>query len=387
MLTPSHEAQQLSARERRTEKAVVVDLGVDDDESLEKRRLRTHATATPPPVLVARAVTGRLPATPSGEVVVEAREVGGEPAGAAGAGASGIVAPVATAREEATVVVTAREDVSGEKKIDREGGEPGSSRVRRGVMTKDLIDRAVLWVDHKAFRTTGEGRRLYNIVHEMREYLVAIASGLPPPAVPRSVVLPKSSTRVARVADQSQLQQAISRAATVENIALRILHGWVFKSGNRPRGYNVAFQYSLECVATDIVRAMWYGEEWCNVVSPVVCAHTIDQSMDLPLWFAGANIEDRPDDDDMVAHQESTVISVAHAFRAVMQMGALIDGDFISHDRLCRVADCFRLLLAACMWIMRMAGDDPCNHYEAFYFASLVAKPTLVAAMHRSFDH
>ncbi|GBG83664.1 hypothetical protein CBR_g37466 [Chara braunii] len=95
----------------------------------------------------------------------------------------------------------------------------------------------------------------------------------------------------------------------------------------------------------------------------------------------------RPEDDDMAAHQEATVICIAHAFRAAVQMGGIIDGGFISHDRLSRVADCFRLLLAACMWLMRMAGDDPCSHYEAFYFAKLVAKPTLVASMHRAFDH
>ncbi|GBG74496.1 hypothetical protein CBR_g18906 [Chara braunii] len=412
MLTPPPEAQQLRGRETRTEKAPVVDLGGDDDEPLERRRIRIRTTATPPPEVAVRVaanerpVSDRLPATPcqprqrneggnggsvqrggGGEVVADVRAVGAEEGGAAGAGGPGTVAAVAMARKEAAVGATAREEARGERKGDRETGEPGSSRVHRSVMTKDLIDRAVLWVDGKAFWTTGEGRRLYNIVHETREYFVAIASGLPPPTVPRSVVLPKSSTRVGRIVDQSQLQQAISRAAAVENVALRILHGWVFKSGNRPRGYHVAFQYSLESFATDIARAMWYGEEWCDVVSPAVCAHTIDLSMDLPLWFAGANIEDRPDGDDMAAHQESTVICVAYAFRAAVQMGALIDGDFISHERLCRVADCFRLLLAACMWIMRMAGDDPRSHYEAYYVADLVAKPTLVAVMHRSFDH
>ncbi|GBG87595.1 hypothetical protein CBR_g45747 [Chara braunii] len=376
MLTPPPEAQQLRASDTQTEKVVVVDLGGDDDEPLEKNRLRTIAQGIPTSAATSRAA-------------VDERRllVGGESAGAAGAGASGAVAPIATAREEAPVVVTAREEAHGENKIDRDGGEAGSNRVRRGVMTKDLVDRVVLWVDDKAFGTTGEGQRLYNIVHETREYFVAIVSGLPTPVVPRSVVLPKSSTKVARITDPSQLQQAISRAAAVENIALRILHGWIFKSGNRPRGYNVAFQYSLESAATDIARAMWYGEEWCNVVSAVVCAHTIDLSMDLPLWFAGANIEDRPKDDDMAAYQEFTVICVAHAFHGAVQMGAHIDGDFISYDRLCRVADCFRLLLAACMWIMSMAGDDPRSHYEAFYFADLVAKPTLVTSMHRSFDH
>ncbi|GBG67318.1 hypothetical protein CBR_g457 [Chara braunii] len=156
-----------------------------------------------------------------------------------------------------------------------------------------------------------------------------------------------------------------------------------FKSGNRRRGYNLAFQYALESVATDIARAMWYGEEWCNVVSPAVCAHTTDLSLDLPLWFADVKVENRPNDDDMAAYQESTIICVTHAFWTAVQMRAVIDGEFISHDRLWRVADCFRLLLAACIWIMRMSGDDPRSHFKAFHFATLVSKPTLVASMHR----
>ncbi|GBG66143.1 hypothetical protein CBR_g57025 [Chara braunii] len=137
----------------------------------------------------------------------------------------------------------------------------------------------------------------------------------------------------------------------------------------------------------DIARAMWYDEEWSNVVSTAVCVHTIDLSMNLPQWFAGASIEDTPEDDDMAAYQESTMICIAHGFRAAVQMGANVDSGFISHDRLSRVADCFRLLLTASMWYMRMATDDLRSHYEAFYFAKLVAKPTLITSMHHSFEH
>ncbi|GBG82976.1 hypothetical protein CBR_g36502 [Chara braunii] len=271
---------------------------------------------------------------------------------------AGVVPPVPAAREEAAVSAMAREEGRGQNTNQRDGGEAASGRARRGVMTKELIDRALLWVDHKAFWLTGEGRRLYNIVHETKEYFVAIASGLPPLDLPRSVVVPKSSTTVARIADQSQLQQTISRAAAVENIALRILHGWVFKSGNHPRGYHLALQYSLESVATDIAQG---GTARSGATSP--------------------------EDDDMAAHQESTVISITHSFRAAVQMSAHIDDNFISYDRLCWVADWFRLLLAASMWIVRMAGDDLRSYYEAFYFVNLVARPTLVASMHRSFDH
>ncbi|GBG60017.1 hypothetical protein CBR_g348 [Chara braunii] len=332
-------AEEEQAEAITSEKAPVIDLGGDDDEPLERRRIRIRTTATPPLEVVVRVATndrpvsGRLPATPSqprqrndagdggsvqrvggGEVVAGARAVGAQVTSVVGAVGSGNVGAVATGREDAAVVVTAREEARGERKVEREAGEAGSSRPRRSVITEDLIGRAILWVDDKAFWTTGEGRRLYNIVHETKDYFVSIASGLPAPDVPRSVVLPKAITRVARIVYQSQLQQAISRAAAVENVALRILHRWVFKSGNRPRGYHVDFQYSLESFATDIALAIWYGEEWCEVVSPAICAHTIDLSMDLPLWFAGANIEDRLEDDDMAAHQESTVIRVAYAF-------------------------------------------------------------------------
>ncbi|GBG88446.1 hypothetical protein CBR_g47146 [Chara braunii] len=71
MLTPPPEAQQLRAREMRTEKVVVVDLGGEDDEPLDRRRMRTRTTATPPPMVTTHAavnerpVSGRLPATPS----------------------------------------------------------------------------------------------------------------------------------------------------------------------------------------------------------------------------------------------------------------------------------------------------------------------------------
>ncbi|GBG87067.1 hypothetical protein CBR_g44523 [Chara braunii] len=43
--------------------------------------------------------------------------------------------------------------------------------------------------------------------------------------------------------------------------------------------------------------------------------------------------------------------------------------------------------LVASMWLMRMVGDDLRSHNEAFYFAKLVAKPTLVSFIHRSFEH
>ncbi|GBG77149.1 hypothetical protein CBR_g23476 [Chara braunii] len=185
LLTPPPEAQHVRARETCSEKKAVVDVGGDDDESLER----------------------------PGDGAVAA----------AGVGTSGDVAPVSRAREELPVVE--REVAHGENKGDQEDDGPLLSRVRRGGMAEDLIDRARLWVDDKAFWTTGEGRRLYNIVHETQEYFVAIANGLQAPAVPRSVGMPKSCMKLTRIANFAQLQQAISRAVAMENIALLVLHG------------------------------------------------------------------------------------------------------------------------------------------------------------------
>ncbi|GBG91488.1 hypothetical protein CBR_g52443 [Chara braunii] len=240
-----------------TAKEVVVDVGGEDDEPLESRRQRNVTQGATATALKIRGATEERPpqrgllSTPSRprlrNTVVEGGPMergGGEGAqqqarvaswgavAGAAAGSLGIVAAVARAREEVHVVE--QEVPRGDNKGDREDEDPLLSRVRRGGMAKDLAERARLWVDDKAFWMTGGGRRLYNIVHEKREYFVAIASGLQAPAVPRSVVMPKSVTSLTRIADPAQLQQAISCATAAENIALRVLHRWVFKSGNRP---------------------------------------------------------------------------------------------------------------------------------------------------------
>ncbi|GBG72137.1 hypothetical protein CBR_g11070 [Chara braunii] len=359
LATPPPKAQQVRAHNTQKAKEVVVDVGGEDDEALERRRQRNVTQGATVTAVRIRAATeerpplGGVPLTSSqpclrntaaeggsmerggGEGAQQETHVaGGVAIAAAAAGCSGNVGVVARAREE--VLVVEREAAPVDNNGEREDEDPLLSRVRRGGMARDLANCARLWVDDKA--------------------------GMQTPPVPRSVVMPKSSTTLTRIADPAQLQQATARATTAENIALRVLHGWVFKSGNRPRGFNVAFQYTLESVATDIARVMWNDEEWSKVVSVPVCVHTIDLNMDLPLWFAGTNIEDRPEDNDMAAHKESTVVCIAYAFRTAVQMGGIVNGGFISHERLCRIADCFRLLLAACMWLMRMAGDDVRSH-------------------------
>ncbi|GBG62698.1 hypothetical protein CBR_g31715 [Chara braunii] len=267
--TPSPEEQQGCGQSNTKAKEVVVDVRDEDNEPLGSRRKRNAmqgATATGVRIHAAheeRPPQGAMSSTPSqprprntaadggsterggGEVAQQEACVA---SAGAGAGSSGNVAVVAGAREE--VLVVEREVERGENKGKKEDDDPLLSRERRGGLARDLADRTRLWVDDKAFWTTGEGRRLYDIVHRTWKHFEAIASGVQAPVVSRSIVMPKSATTLTRIVDPAQLQQAIIRGGAAENIALRVLHGWVFKSGNRPRGYNLAFrpQYRLATV-------------------------------------------------------------------------------------------------------------------------------------------
>ncbi|GBG83264.1 hypothetical protein CBR_g36879 [Chara braunii] len=326
LVTPPPEAQQVRAHNTQKAKEVVVDIGGEDDEPLKSRRQRNATQA-------ATATTVRILAPTK-----ERPPQGGLPS------TSSQPRPRNTAAEGGSMECGGGEGGQQEARVAGRGAIAAAAAGSSGNV--GVVARAreeVPVVEWKATRGNNKGER----------------------------------------EDEDPLLSRVRRGGMARDLADRA-RLW---SGNRPRGFNVAFQYALESVATDIARVMWYGEEWSKVVSAAVCAQLIDLNMDLPLWFVGAHIEDRPEDDGMAAHQEATVICIAHAFLAAVQMGGIVDSGFISHDRLSRIVDCFRLLLAACMWLMHMAGDDPCSHYEAFYFAKLVEKPTLVASIHRAFDH
>ncbi|GBG62339.1 hypothetical protein CBR_g30293 [Chara braunii] len=237
--------------------------------------------------------------------------VAGAPRGATGEGRRG--------EDVASATKVAR----AEKKRAGEDDEPLVNRVRKGGLAKDLAERARLWVDDKSFWTSGEGRKLYNIINETCEHLVSVASGLPLLNVPRSVAMLTSNIAQIRIA---------------------------------------------------------------NAGHPAVCARTLDMGMDLPLWFVGVYIEDRAANDEMAAYQEAIVMRLTAAFSTAIETTQNVDWGRVAHKRLSRLVESFKELLAACMWIMRMAGDDLRSHYEAFYFTNMLAKPLLVASMHRLFN-
>ncbi|GBG65374.1 hypothetical protein CBR_g50735 [Chara braunii] len=252
--------------------------------------------------------------------------------------------------------------------------------VKKGVKEDDLEERSKLWMDCDAFWGQGPGKPLREAVGDCTDYFVAIANGDAGAKPPSMLVMPPNDVPRFKIDDPAQREPALRGARNVEKVVLRAIHGWIFKSSSRSTGFARAESYMTLDFATDVARAVWQALEWSRVVSPGLVFHTLAMKMDVPLWFAGVKIVDRPEDDDMAARQEATVLRLADCWTDAVWCGQWADGGRVKQDRLTRLADCLRVLLSACMWVMRMGGDDERSHYEASFYASMVAKPTLVAA-------
>ncbi|GBG75226.1 hypothetical protein CBR_g19862 [Chara braunii] len=278
-----------------------------------------------------------------------------------------------------------RRGAGGEESVDSEGGGDGCPEERSSARDPNV----------NACSVARGGKRK----NACQQALESIADVMDRHGKPMSSTIESSSKRALKrmLPLAPEAQQARGRDARKDKAVVVVAEGDDNETLERRRQRNLAQDSAAPLMTTRLPeRKSCQSDTQSRARRQVlragpphapICGHTIDLNMDLPLWFAGAHINDRPDDDDMAVYQESTVICIAQAFRAAVQMGAHIDSDFISYDHLCRVGDCFRLLLAAAMWIMRMAGDDFRSHYEAFYSVNLLARPTLVASMHRSFDH
>ncbi|GBG90779.1 hypothetical protein CBR_g51286 [Chara braunii] len=229
-------------------------------------------------------------------------------------------------------------------------------------------------------RPLGPGKTLREAVGECADYFIAIANGDTGAEPPAMLILPLNDMPRFKIEDPAQREPALRRARNVEKLVLRAIHGWIFKSLSRSAGFARAESYISVDVATDVARAVWQGQEWSNVVSPALVYHTLALKMDVPLWFAGVKIVDRPEDDDMAAWREATILRIVECWTNALWCGQWANGGRVKEERFSLLADCLRALLSACMWIMRMGGHDDRSHYEACLYSSMVAKPTMIAA-------
>ncbi|GBG63227.1 hypothetical protein CBR_g36996 [Chara braunii] len=122
-----------------------------------------------------------------------------------------------------------------------------------------------------------------------------------------------------------------------------------------------------------------------SLVSPMLFYTTLNADMKLPFWFMGVNIVDRHEDDECTAYQEACIQRLVRDFTSVVGTAEAMDGGRVSYERLKGMAKAMRYLLAATMWIMRMAGEDPRSHYDAWVFVQLMAKTMLLASVNCQF--
>ncbi|GBG78511.1 hypothetical protein CBR_g27738 [Chara braunii] len=290
---------------------------------------------------------------------------------------------LAEGAEEGRVDDIRRDD--GRRDGKREGDDddddhPLVTRLKGAAKEDGLEERSKLWVDCDALWGQGPGKPFREAVGDCTDYFVAIANGDAGSEPPLMLIMPQNDVSHLKIEDLAQREPALRRARSMEKLVLRTIHGWIFKSSSRSTDFARAESYITVDFATDVARAVWQGFEWSKVVSPALVYHTLAMKMDVPLWFAGVKIVDRPEDNDMAARQEATVLRLVDCWTNAVWCGQWADGWRVKQERLSWLADCLRALLSACMWIMRMGGDNDRSHYEAWFYASMVAKPTMIAA-------
>ncbi|GBG85437.1 hypothetical protein CBR_g40079 [Chara braunii] len=95
----------------------------------------------------------------------------------------------------------------GEGRGDGDDDDPLVNRQRRGYV-KEGIDAATrLWVDDLRFWNETEGYGLYKLINEARLYLLAIAKGLQPPVIRRSIAVLHNTIPKHKVEDESEPRQ------------------------------------------------------------------------------------------------------------------------------------------------------------------------------------
>ncbi|GBG63966.1 hypothetical protein CBR_g39971 [Chara braunii] len=216
---------------------------------------------------------------------------------------------------------------------EEEDDQPLNARKKRSRQEEELEAKSRLWVDGKAFWATGPGRMIADAVHSCADYFCAIVNGDAGASAPQGLMMPPPEVPRVRIEDGAQREPALRRARRTENVVMRIIHGWIFRSSSRFDGFARAESYVATDYPTDLARAVWQSFEWSRIVPPAVVYHTVALKMDIPVWFAGAYIENRPEDDDMAAHQEATVMHLASCFHDALRAGQWWDGDRLSHQR------------------------------------------------------
>ncbi|GBG85807.1 hypothetical protein CBR_g40617 [Chara braunii] len=245
----------------------------------------------------------------------------------------------------------------GEREGDDDDDRPLVMRLKGAAKEDDLEERSKLWVDCDAFWGQGPGKPLREAVGDCADYFVVIANGDAGAEPPLMLIMPPNDVPLFKIEDPAQPEPALRRARSMEKLVLRTIHDWIFKSSSRSTGFARAESYITVDVATDVARGVWQGFEWSKVVSPALVHHTSAMKMDVPLWFAGVKIVDRPEDDDMAARQEATVLRLAGCWIDAVWCGQWTDGGRVKQERLLRLTRCGSTRVVPTSFTNRLGKD------------------------------
>ncbi|GBG87403.1 hypothetical protein CBR_g45460 [Chara braunii] len=177
------------------------------------------------------------------------------------------------------------------RKDERRDGTPRpndeddeSLRMRKKKMRQEEEAKSKLRTDGNTFRRCGVGRLIAGAMHDCIDYYCAIVNGDAGATAPRGLIMPPPDVPSLRIQDPSQQDAALGRARRTKNVAMRIIHGWIFTSSSRSNGFARAESYVAADYPTDLARAVWQSMEWSRVVSPSVVYHMLALRMGIPLW-------------------------------------------------------------------------------------------------------
>ncbi|GBG70806.1 hypothetical protein CBR_g8106 [Chara braunii] len=134
--------------------------------------------------------------------------------------------------------------------------EPLTKRKKRSRQEEDLDARSKLWTNGKTFSGTGPGRLIADVVHSCADYCCAIVNGDVGASALAGLIMPTNDIPCFRIKDPAQREPSLRRARKTENVAMRMIHGWIFGSPSRANGFARAESYVSVDYLMDLARAV-----------------------------------------------------------------------------------------------------------------------------------
>ncbi|GBG60778.1 hypothetical protein CBR_g12516 [Chara braunii] len=144
---------------------------------------------------------------------------------------------------------------------DDNDGEPLSSRKKR-TRQEELEAKSKLWTDGKTFLGSGLGLFITDIVHICTDYYYTIVNGNAGATAPHGLIMPTPDVPCLRIDDPAQQEPTLHQARKTENVAMRVIHRWIFRSSSRYDGFARPESYVVVDYPTDLARAVWQSVEW-----------------------------------------------------------------------------------------------------------------------------